>query len=204
MPTGYTSCIEKGVTFEEFAMGCARAFGACVTMREESSDKKIPDEFKPSDYHKKEIIRIQKEMAQLKKMSSGMCSALAIKERNKEIKNYQSQITKKALLRKKYDAMLDQVSKYKVPDTHLEFKAFMLRQIKESIENDCIGNYYQDELNDLLSENIPSGDTWREAKIQELKEDLGYQTKEDKEEIERVSQRNKWIKDLRKSLCLKH
>lgn len=28
MPSGYTCGIEKGITFKEFALGCARAFGA--------------------------------------------------------------------------------------------------------------------------------------------------------------------------------
>ena len=34
MPTGYTDKIKDGITFKEYAMGCARAFGALITMRD--------------------------------------------------------------------------------------------------------------------------------------------------------------------------
>ena len=34
MPTGYTYKIGEGASFKEFVMACARAFGACVEMRD--------------------------------------------------------------------------------------------------------------------------------------------------------------------------
>lgn len=59
MPTGYTWDIKDEITFEQFIMNCARAFGALVEMRDEPRDKKIPDELKPSDYHNKELSKHQ-------------------------------------------------------------------------------------------------------------------------------------------------
>jgi hypothetical protein len=47
MPTGYTAPIADGMTFEQFALGCARAFGALVTMRDEPSDAPIPERLEP-------------------------------------------------------------------------------------------------------------------------------------------------------------
>jgi len=44
MPTGYTAEIyegEKEVTFEKFALTCARAFGACITIRDEPMSASI-------------------------------------------------------------------------------------------------------------------------------------------------------------------
>jgi len=39
MPTGYTAKLCEGEqSFGEFALGCARAFGACVMQREDSMD----------------------------------------------------------------------------------------------------------------------------------------------------------------------
>ena len=40
MPTGYTEDIYNGkdVTFKDFALKCARAFGACVHQREDNID----------------------------------------------------------------------------------------------------------------------------------------------------------------------
>jgi hypothetical protein len=56
MPTGYTCIIEDkpDVTFAEYVWRCARAFGALLSMREDSLDAPIPDELKSedTDYYK--------------------------------------------------------------------------------------------------------------------------------------------------------
>lgn len=201
MPTGYTACIIKGATFKEFAMGCARAFGACVTMRDDSSDTKIPKEFKPSSYHKKEITKTLKEMKRIKAVSVALCTSMALKERKAEIKQYQGYVTERILLKKKYDAILKEVESYKAPTSdHTGFKAFMLSQIKDTIEHDCDAAYYQERLNEVLAIKPLSGEEWRQKTLAALQEDLDYHTKEDKEEVERVVGRNRWIRDLRKSL----
>lgn len=40
MPTGYTADIKDGITFRDFALRCARAFGATIMQRDE--DISIP------------------------------------------------------------------------------------------------------------------------------------------------------------------
>jgi hypothetical protein len=49
MPTGYTDCVRSGevTEFADFAMKCARAFGACIEMRDEPSGTPIPEAFEP-------------------------------------------------------------------------------------------------------------------------------------------------------------
>lgn len=37
MPTGYTDAIKDGISFNQFILSCARAFGALITMRDEPS-----------------------------------------------------------------------------------------------------------------------------------------------------------------------
>ena len=55
MPTGYTATlVEHGQTFPEFAMQCAKAFGACITLRDEPFDAPIPTKFKASTWHTKQ------------------------------------------------------------------------------------------------------------------------------------------------------
>lgn len=53
MPTGYTVGIADGkiTTFEQYAMTCARAFGALVMMRDDPFDAPIPEEIKVADYY---------------------------------------------------------------------------------------------------------------------------------------------------------
>ncbi len=70
MPTGYTAILmEKGQTFQEFIMGCARAFGALIEMRDSPNDAPIPDKFEPSDYHAKRIIELREKLAKFKLMT---------------------------------------------------------------------------------------------------------------------------------------
>ena len=69
MPTGYTAAIKDGISFNEYALSCARAFGALIMMRDEPADAPIPDEFKPSDYHFKKIEEAKAELARLRAMS---------------------------------------------------------------------------------------------------------------------------------------
>ena len=200
MPTGYTSCIGDGATFEKFVLGCARAFGACVTMRDDDADAPIPKEFKPTTYHQKEIIKLKKEIQQIKNMPHGECSVAALKEFNEEVYEQMRYIQKYNKLREKYNSMLDKVYTWKCPVSHNEFKDFMIRQITESIDFDCKNGYVQEELNTLLKKGPQSGLVWKLAKLKELNHDVQYNIDEDKKEIERVAGRNKWLKILRESL----
>ncbi len=56
MPTGYTAAVQNGTVtrFADFAMNCARAFGALVELRDEM-DAPIPDTFKPSTHHSESL-----------------------------------------------------------------------------------------------------------------------------------------------------
>lgn len=53
MPTAYTADIAKGITFKQYAMNCARAFGALIDLRDKPANCEIPDVVYPSDYHLK-------------------------------------------------------------------------------------------------------------------------------------------------------
>lgn len=105
MSTGYTDCIGKGADFKQFALGCARAFGALVTMRDEPSNVEIPDEFLPSDYHKKKIKIISRQLAKIRKLSVKECSELAKKEYNSEVKRYRKYIKENEDLAVNYHAL---------------------------------------------------------------------------------------------------
>lgn len=55
MPTGYTHKIKDGMTFKEYALRCARNFGALMDMRDDPMDAPIPI-FTPSGYHEEKLI----------------------------------------------------------------------------------------------------------------------------------------------------
>jgi hypothetical protein len=69
MPTGYTEGVSKGeiTDFKVYALRCARAFGACVMLRDEPVTDEIP-EFEPSDYHQKRLKEAQTQLAEFNAM----------------------------------------------------------------------------------------------------------------------------------------
>jgi hypothetical protein len=196
MPTGYTDYIKDGITFQQFALRCARAFGACVEMRDSDMDEPIPDEFKPSDYHTNALKEANKNLAKYKSMTiekataeSKIAYARELNERNIHMEENNKQI-------KLYEDMLVKVKKW-IPPTpeHVELKEFMIKQIEGSIEFDGMGDYYK---NNPVIKLTP--EEWIRQGMKEVLEDIEYHTEELEKEIQRTNSRNNWIRNLRDSL----
>ena len=64
MPTGYTAGVATGEIkdFKTYALQCARAFGACIMLRDEPMSDEIP-EFKPSDHYEKSLAKATADLA---------------------------------------------------------------------------------------------------------------------------------------------
>lgn len=198
MATGYTHKIKDGITFEQFAMGCARAFGACIEMRDESSDTPIPEKFEPGDYHPKAIAAVQAEMSKVEAMTDSECSLLAEKEFKQSRERIVRYMDESSALADKYKAMLEKIEAYNPPSKdHEEFKKFMLGQVSESLKFDCGGDFHQQELEAL---RMQTGKRWKKEKLATLKRDIAYHTKEFKEECARAEGRTLWVKQLLDSL----
>lgn len=198
MPTGYTDRIKDGITFQQFAMGCARAFGACVTMRDDSSDKAIPERFEPSGWNKKELSKAYKELESINGMSVLDAEKLSLIEFAKECKRQTEAITKDRKLMSQYKDMLRQVKQWQPPTPHhIEFKEFMVEQIEGSIKFDGMEEYY--------IEHPPkkfTGEEWLAEKKAKIQKDIDYHAREDTAKIDRTNQRNQWVDDLRNSLTV--
>ena len=196
MPTGYTDKIKDGITFQQFAMNCARAFGACVMMRDDPSDKPIPDKFEPSEWHKKEISKACQELEKVSKMSVLDAEKMALIEFAGECKRQAEAISKDRKLMGQYKDMLRQVKQYQAPTPdHTEFKEFMVSQIEGSIKFDGVEDYYIEcPLKKL------TGEEWLAKKKQEAQRDIDYHTKENNAEIDRANSRSEWVRALRDSL----
>ena len=198
MPTGYTVDIAKGITFEKYALGCARAFGACISMRDDSQDREIPDKFKPSDYHKKTRNNAKEKLEGLEMISLEEAQLRADQEYKDEIARKKSYIEECSDLEQKYRTMLSKVRAWQPPTKdHVEFKNFMEKQIVSSIDFDCDTTYSFKELEKLKR---LTGQEWIDKKRKEFLRDIAYHSKEWAKELERVSGRNEWIKALKESL----
>lgn len=189
MPSGYTCGVQDGTitAFRDFALQCARAFGACILLRDEPMSNDIP-EFVPSDYHAKRLEAIEA-------MSVAEVEAACDREYQSSIDYRAKRLDELATQRQRYDSMLAAARAFQPPTSeHVELKAFMIKQLQESIKWDCDASYY---------DTPPAKKTateWLKEKRYQLIADITSCEKEYGEEVERTQGRNKWVQDLKRAL----
>lgn len=194
MPTGYTYPIttEKGISFEDFVMNCAKAFGNLI----EDSNKPIPEKFEASNYYQKKIEETKIELEKFQLMTEEEAAELQKTETKKEIVHCYEAIEENNNLKQKYNSMLLQVKSWNPPtEDHINLKNFMIKQLELSIPDTDNSYYFK-----KIAKIIIFDPKWKNRKINSLLENLKYYQKENIEEIERVAETNQWINDLRKSL----
>lgn len=196
MPTGYTAKISEGQNFEDFILGCARAFGACVMMRDESGNKLIPEKFEESSHHKEEYNKACIELKKYEIMSEKDINKKAIKDYNQQLKNQKEHLEKIDKQEKLYESMLENVNKWTPPTSgHIGLKNFMIQQIDISMDCGCMKKYYSKENSIKLS-----GEQWRHKKIKSIERSIEYHMEEWNKETKRINDNNIWIKELRDSI----
>lgn len=197
MPTGYTAKIAEGdITFQQFAMNCARAFGACITLREEpGGGEVIPERFEPSLYHVTAKAGDQAALQALYEMTFEQQTEAADKVHVDAEARRLQRIEGMEMLRVKYTKMLSAVYDW-VPPTarHHGLKVFMIEQLKDSIKFDCEPDYYL-----TPTPRLTPGE-WVEQQVQQLTKSIERHDLEQAEEVERTNTRNAWIAALRDSL----
>lgn len=196
MPTGYTAKVQKGdETFGQFVWGCARAFGALVTMRDAPVDAPVPEAFEVSDFYYGSVSRAETRLAELRDMTDEEAETAALEEAN-EAREYNDQAqAQRAQERANYESMLAKVKAWEPPTKdHAGLRQFMIEQLVRSIEFDCGGDPY------LKEEQPLSGAEWRAARLADTERDLDYARKSLREEEARVRSRNEWISALRESV----
>lgn len=195
MPTGHTAAIADGITFEQYALNCARAFGALILMRDEPGDAPIPERFEPSPYYDENLTKAIAKLRQLEAMSYEDAESEASLQVEKETASRTELLADRAALRKKYIAMLARVDAWMPPSPdHVEYKAFMRSQIESSM-SDCDTDCY--DRNPVMQLNGPA---WRAQQIEKARKDIAYYAKNRAEEHDRTESRNRWIAALRESL----
>lgn len=194
MPTGYTTNIQD-MSFEQFAMGCARAFGALITMRDEPADTPIPESFDPSDFHQKSIENLKQELQTLEAMPAKDIEKQCYEDwERKESSRMQGLLDCRAL-RASYEEMLSKAKSWTPPSSdHQGLKDFMIEQITKSIDFDCEESYYETPT-ERIKPNL-----WLLQQKQKIKRNIEYHEKAHQEEVARVNSRNEWVSALRESL----
>lgn len=199
MPTAYTAILgeSEDMTLKDFAMLCARNFGALMCMRDEPLSVPIPEKFEPNAHFKKNLDRAQKEYDDFMALSDAEKSAYLERTYTEMVerlsKECEKSSEKKDVLRRRYNAMLLKVVKWKVPTPeHVNLREFMIKQIQDSIEWDC----------SEYTPHIPDKAKWCniEGHIDMLKMSLEQAEKIYEKNLETTASRNKWLSDLRESL----
>lgn len=196
MPTGYTATLmEKGQTFKEFIMGCARAFGALIEMRDSPNDAPIPDKFEPSDYHAKRLIESREKLAKLKAMTDAEKEAFGQSEKAADIKRIEKWLEKDIAQNKRLEDMAAQVQVWNPPTPdHQGLKDFMLQQI--SISKNRV-DYIQTSLAEATAKPATA---YYVAAVSEAARGIKYHTEENDKETECVNGRSEWVQQLRASI----
>lgn len=196
MPTGYTAkLVEHGQTFREFSLGCARNFGACVTMRDDSLDEPIPDKFEPSKYYDSELSKQRATLERLENMGHLTRDDFGEKAKAEKLETLRKWHAKDAAENARLEAMEKEVACWVPPSPdHRELKDFMAQQL--SISKNDLG-YTKREI--LTAQLKTAADYYKEA-VEEARRSIEYTQRELEKELQRVASRNQWIEQLRKSL----
>lgn len=196
MPTGYTSTLHDGEqTFPEFALACARNFGALILMRDSAADAKIPDEFPPeTSFYDKGLTTARALLEELETMPESVAQERADAEYAEGVAHVAAARAEAEAIRVRYEAMLIEAEAWEPPTAdHAGLKRFMIDQLNESIRFDCSTTY-------LTDPEPQTAQQWVAAQRERAMRDVERYTGERAKEIERAKGRTAWVQALRGSL----
>lgn len=197
MPTGYTAPVNDGTitTLKDYALTCARAFGALIELRDEPGSTPIPERFKRSTYHDERLAEANTELAALLVLTPAERQQRADKANADALAYWQKSKADRAAIKARYDAMLAKAKNW-VPPTpdHEEFKNFMVSQLEQSVKFDTTG-YGEDTPPEPVS-----AEEWYASALKEARRNITYHTEGRDEEIRRTAERQAWLDALRGAL----
>lgn len=195
-PTGYTADLYEGndVTFEEFVLKCASAFGALIEMRDSSLDVTIPDVFEPSTYHQERIEEARARLARVEAWTPEEAENAAKADYQRARTAWEENRASRAAMKERYEAMLEQVNVWTPPTTdHDNLKKFMREQLEQSIDHDTDMTFYK-------APTLHHGEVFKAQEIARAKRDLAYHQEHHEQEVQRAKERTEWVSELRRSL----
>ena len=193
MPTGYTADVQSGkvTDFAEFAMNCARAFGACIALRDLPKEP-IPDEFKSRTHNAVWAEQARAELQALLEMTPSQIAEACESDYQSRLKSHRETQERNRVELRRYTDMLAKVEAWNPPTAdHVELKQFMLEQLRDSIKFDI------HEFDEPKRETVAD---WQIARVSDLRKTIARNERCQREEDDRTASRNEWIAELRKSL----
>jgi len=192
MPTGYTSNIyeNKDVSFEDFVLTCALAFGACFHQRDDNMRDKPKLRELDIKYHLDALERAKNNKIPTKVEFEAL--------RKEEIDEAHADMNKYANLRERYESMLQKAESWNPPTPkHDGLKKFMIQQLEDSIKFDCNEEYCNNNITIWKNEKYSD---YVKALEESNKKSIKCHTEDIEKEKKSVETTNKWITDLYGSL----
>lgn len=203
MPTGFTAIIEEkeDLTFEEFALRCARNFGALITMRDEALDVEVPDQFPLSDYHSRNLEDDAKKLLDLRAMTHEDIERRVETKAWYDKRQYDESLARFTKHNAAYARMLSKVEAWTPPSAdHHGMKKFMIEQIKQSLPTHP-SEYYPIVFDDPKKALVGlDHEAWRKLEVERVLDSMEYHQEHHKGDVERNNERNEWLKKLKESI----
>lgn len=196
MPTEYTADLLKDgkqITFQEFALRCARAI---IGPSDGPSDAPIPDVFTIGGHRLVMIRSFKKHLAEVEKWSNARAEKEAKQAFNDRVRSSREYGQENNKIELAHINMLKQVLRW-IPPTkgHQELQNFMAKQLAES------------HLQIILkAPTIPkrlSGKQYRAGLIKSIPKEIARLTKEYDAEVRSAGEKNDWARALRHSLNIR-
>jgi len=195
--------MEKGQTFQEFTLTCAKAFGALIHMRDEPWDAPItlrPKTMSGNSYHVEAEAAARVELNELLAMDVNERLAYGERTRESSIKSAKESLDRITRSNATLDDMRASVLAWTPPTAdHQELKAFMLDQLAISSDKP---DYYVRALKEAES---TSAAKFYEDSVNGAQRSVAYHAKNIREDAEKAKTKtdpNAWIIALFKSLDL--
>lgn len=204
MPTGYTEKVQKGEITElkDFALQCARAFGACIMQRDDDPNE-LPKLLSTDSYHLNVLQELQKRKTNLSKRSRKRFIQQEKNNTKRYIRENLEMIAEQANDEIRYKNILQQVENWQPPtNDHNELKKFMIQQLEDSIEWDCNNSYNMAALKEYNALTDEDYNDMYDKRMEEVNKKIDYHMIQHSNQIKNIEEKNRWITELYKSFGL--
>lgn len=197
MPTAYTAMItdrDEPATFKEFALACARNFGALIHMRDEQFGATIPEKIHGTDIDDldERVRDAETRLAEAERLTVDQARSLMAKE-NEEYAAYVAESNAKgATTRARVDSTLAEVNAWEPPTpNHVGLKKFMIEQLETEL-------YYS---NPIVNKTVAvAPEVWL-AQHAKMARDRFFEAKNDRaRSVKCNAEAQAWVDALRDSL----
>jgi hypothetical protein len=196
MPTGYTyKLIDEDQSFEDFALHCMTAFGACIEQRDSNDTK--PKLRKIDTYHYDELKEATKELGDFLNKSDEEIQKEIDDQYQEDVEYYKTQKEKNKKIKIKLLEIKERIHKLNFPEgDYAHYKEFMLEQIDRTIEHDCSDRYENEPVKPSLKE-------YKNSKIESYNWNINYHKDSWEKHQKNVEDSNRWIRGATRAIGVK-